>query len=253
VPQVGLHAGAGLLGSQAVIAGLAAPAPLKRAMIFGFMLGNLLPDFDLVASVMMWLHDQTLALSLHRGFTHSLFFCLLAASGFSAGAVIVGDREPRYFGFGVSLGVLTHLFADMLLWFSPVDVLWPLGFFGIPSEINLWEGWTTPPLLERLLTAAEFGAFALYYRWLWHLSVRYGTNPDLRPQLVRLESTCLVLWVAYSALAFDLNPSLFEGLIFVPIGVLFMPFCLYVTVRMRATIEAMATPALSAARARYSR
>lgn len=246
MPQVGIHASIGLLGSQFGLATLPIEAPLKRAMIFGFVTGNMIPDFDLVASVMMWLIDKEVALSLHRGFTHSLLAVLLLAGGFSMAAAILADRETQFFGIGMSLGVFAHFFADIFAWFSPVEVLWPLGFFGLPSTINLWEGWTTPPLMGRLLAAAEFLSWALYYRWLWILSIRFRTNLDFRPSLVRLEYACWLLWMVYSALAFDLQDRLFLVLHYIPLGVLFMPLCLYVTYRMRETVEGLASPLLAA-------
>lgn len=240
MPQVGFHGAIGILGSQTVLARLALRPALRRTLIFGFILGNIMPDFDLLATVMTWLIDKEIALSLHRGFTHSLFAALLVAGGFSAGAALLGEKKARLLGLGAALGIITHSVADIFAWFAGVDLLWPLGFYGLPSKINIWSNWITPPLVSRLLAAMEFLAWALYYRWLLALSLRYGTNRELQQPLQRLTAACFLCWAAYSILALYLEHGWFEALFLVPVGVVFMPLYLYVTCRARLTVEAMA-------------
>lgn len=246
--QVGVHAVIGLVGTQVILAGLPVERPLKRALAFGFVLGNILPDFDYLAAAMVYPHSHELAFSLHRGFTHSLLAALVTTVGMGLVSLITGIRAARYSGYGLGLGILVHIVTDVFIWFSPVDVLWPLGYYGFPSTINLWGWWSTPELLSRLLASAEYLAWALYCRRLWALTVQFQTNVGLQSALLRTEQFCLILWAVFSALAFDVGGDLFFAFYGLPMGIVFMPLFLYLTCLMQPTIEALATPAVASAR-----
>jgi len=85
----------------------------RKAMLFG-ALAQSVPDLDFIASFWLPITDNLLA---HRGFTHSLLFCILISLFF---AFITKRWQPQYsislfawFGFFCSQ-ICVHLFLDSL-------------------------------------------------------------------------------------------------------------------------------------------
>jgi membrane-bound metal-dependent hydrolase YbcI (DUF457 family) len=203
-------------------------------------LGNLVPDLDFIAVVAMYPQNQNLAMHLHRGFSHSLLAAIALVVGFYTAGLIMQDPYVRYFGYGLALGVVSHFTEDIFIWFSPVDIFWPASLFHIIPPVNLWWWWTTPPLVGRVLGAAEFAAFALYYDYLVRLAVGFGTNENEVPMVRRMATVCWVIFAVLVALSFDLPSKTHELVVFVPMGIIFMPAIFYITWRMQATIEMLA-------------
>jgi membrane-bound metal-dependent hydrolase YbcI (DUF457 family) len=237
--QVGLHAITGLAVGDYLVSGLVTQHTARRALLFGFVMGNIFPDLDYIAVAAVWPINPSLALGLHRGFSHSLLAAAALAIGFYAASILMNDTYVRWLGFGLALGVVAHLTEDMLIWFSPVDVFWPASLFGIIPSVNLWSWWNTPPLIGKLLGAAEFAAFAFYYDHLVRLAQSYRTNLDFVGVVRTMATSCWITWAILSVLALDLPGAAFSIWLYVPMGVLFMPGCLYLTWRMQETIQAL--------------
>lgn len=238
--QVGLHGLTALVVGEYVLSGMVEKPVAKRALVYGFALGNFLPDLDFLAVVAMYPQNHELAMHLHRGFSHSLLAVIALMTGFSAAAALMRDTYFRYLGIGLALGVVGHFTEDIFIWFAPVDVFWPASLFGYIPPIDLWWWWETPEVVGRLLGAAEFGAFALYYDYLVNLAVQYGTNQDMVPMVRRMATTCWLIFAVLTALAVDLPNKTFEMALYVPMGIVFMPAVFYTTWRMQATIEVLA-------------
>lgn len=239
--QVGLHAITGLVVGEHLLNAYVQDRAGRRALLFGFVVGNIVPDLDFLAVVGMFPVDQEMALHLHRGFTHSLLGSITMWVGFYLGSMMLRDSYMRYLGFGLSLGVVCHFLSDLLLWFSPVDIFWPASIFGLIPPVNLWFWYETPALLGRLMGAAEFIAFAVYYQYLARLARTFETDLEMIPSLERMIGICWIAWAVATGLAFELTDSQFIILSYVPMGVLFMPVAFYVTWRMQKTVEAVAT------------
>lgn len=242
--QVGLHALVGLVVGERLLNGYVRNQTGRRALLFGFVLGNIIPDLDFLAVVSMYPIDPAQAMDLHRGFSHSLLAAAALAFGFFVAAVWMSDPYIGYLGSGLSLGVAGHFLLDMFIWFSPVDIFWPLSVFGMIPPVNLWWWWSTPPLLARLLGAAEFAAFALYYDHLARLATAFDTDTDMTPVVQRMATMCWLAWALVTALAVDLPDTEFSIYLYIPMGIVFMPSCLYLTWRMQTTIEHLDGPAL---------
>lgn len=238
--QVGLHGLTSLVVGEYLLSHYVAKPAARRALMFGFAMGNLLPDLDFLAVVAMYPQDSALAMHLHRGFSHSLMAVTALIVGFYAAGALMRDTYVRHLGYGLALGVVAHFTEDIFVWFAPVDIFWPASLFGFIPPIDIWKWWTTPPLVGRLLGAAEFAAFALYYDYLVRLAVAYRTNEDVVPIARRMATACWIAWAILTALAVDLPNKTFEMALYVPMGIVFMPAVFYITWRMQATIEMLA-------------
>ena len=71
--------------------------------LFGCYIGTILPDIDHDSSFLgrfFWFNKS----GIHRKFTHSILFCILAG--------LIGWIFNLYFAIGVLLGSLLHLLGD---------------------------------------------------------------------------------------------------------------------------------------------
>lgn len=237
--QVGLHAITGLAVGEYVLSRRIRDATARRALLYGFVFGNIIPDLDFIAVAAMYPVNQTIAMHLHRGFSHSLLAAGALAVGFQWAALLMRDEDLRWMGYGLALGIASHFVEDIFIWFSPVDVFWPASIMGIIPPVNLWWWWTTPDMVGKLLGAAEFLAFALYYDYLVRLARSYETDWDFYPTVSTMSTACWILWAVVSALALDLPETTFSVWLYVPMDIVFMPACLYITWRMQDTIQAL--------------
>lgn len=236
--QVGLHGLTGLVAGTYLVGNFVHTPVARRAMLFGFTLGNLIPDLDFLAVISMYPRDQVLAMHLHRSFSHSLLAVVALTTGFYLLGALMRDSYVRYLGYGLALGVAAHITEDIFIWFSGVDIFWPASLYGIIPPVDLWTGWyETPPLIGRLLGAAEFGAFGVYYDYLGALARHYGTNESMWVSVRRMATTCWLTWAILTGLALEMSNPTFELYLHVPMGIIFMPACFYITWRMQATIE----------------
>lgn len=237
MPQPGLHA----------VFALAARGRIstQRVPALGVTLGSLIPDVDSypqAAAVLVGHMDPAQAeATYHRTLTHSLFFALALLAGFTLASHIFRRPRLRRFGYGLTIGMaLFHVAPDIFLWFDGVGLLWPLG------SVNLWEWVTLPGLVVNLLRAANFWAFALYFAYLASVGQRNGANSDYLPRLRWYLYIQVALGVVSTALAFALPFNTYNTLD----GVAFLfwayPNALWVTWRMRQTIEGAGPRALAA-------
>ncbi len=235
--QIGVHAILGLyLGAR-----LGMGRPWLRG---GLVLGSVLPDADLLPAAAAYIVDQREFYLLRQPFTHSIAAALLPLV---VCALIGRSRGPNYIhlGLGLSLGVLLHSVTDVFLWYTPVDVLWPLSVLGFPT-VDLWRGARPSQLVANLLGAGEAVAFLVYYLCLYSEAHGRGLNRDFMASLRLLIVVHAVLSGLFATLAFFLSSSSFLLAVYSPFILLFGPVSIYATVRLWPTIEARtATPQLA--------
>lgn len=219
------------MAGPALARSLALRATARRSFVVGFVLGNLIPDADWVPLVMVYLVDPELAMTMHRGFTHSLLAAGLPALGCSVVAWITRDHGVRGLGWGLALGMLGHAFLDLLLWFDGVDLLWPLGYFGYHSFINLWGSFRTPPVIGRLLSACEYLSYSVFYTYLEHMARETERSLRLIPALQRLRGVMNWLTGVFLLLALLLEKMPFNLLLYGFWALAAFPAALYMTVR----------------------
>lgn len=128
----------------AFIINLTAPRKGRKEslLLFGVLvLAALVPDFDYFP--VLW-GDFTLANLNHQGFTHSVFFALLASVALAYVASWLGCGKPaRLFPFVFSAS-LSHLLLDYLTFDGrdPVGImlLWPFSDARFNSPVSVFGG-----------------------------------------------------------------------------------------------------------------
>lgn len=245
--QLGFHGAVGALVASAASSGKPVTRG-RRAMVFGYVLGNILPDTDFFLLGPLYLVSSELGLSMHRTWSHSVLALLVGLlSTFIVSGMVKGDKKEtaRGMGLGIVLGMATHIALDILIWFSSVDLLWPLGAWGIGSKVDLWAGMREgiPGVVNSILGAADYLAFAVYFVYLKALSRRYGTDQSFLPRLTFFTNLQWVLFVVYMALAFVVLRGLFDIIHYAMFILVMLPIALYVTFKMRTTIESIGTQA----------
>jgi len=138
-------------------------------MEWGLLLfGAILPDADLLV-------DWTLGTLIHRGFTHSIFFSILA------GIIVYGLAralkskykifKPTAYGIAIAFGILTHVISDMMFGIPGIQVFWPstIGywFFGMaPYPPHTFMSLNHAKLLIHAIIDMGLGTAWLGYFWI---------------------------------------------------------------------------------------
>jgi membrane-bound metal-dependent hydrolase YbcI (DUF457 family) len=232
--QTGLHGIVGAYVSRAVVRGRKDAASGSAA--FGFVLGSILPDADFFAVVAVFPFNPHLAANyIHRTFSHSL---IVITAIMLIGLLATRRAKSRALVLGLGAGMLAHVMLDILIWFSGVDLLWPLGFFGLPSKVNLWS-WVRLTALEGdLLAAADYAFLALFLGYLSVQAKRLGTDQSYLPVLSRLTWILVTVAAAFVVLAVVLPEGLYQVAHYGLFTLVFLPAVLYSVFRMRNTISA---------------
>lgn len=235
--QSGLHALAGAYIARAwvktedSISGRAKAGGLK----LGVVLGALLPDVDFFLLGPLYLFNTTLAVTMHRSFTHSLLFTLVIVGVVWLMAHARRSDHLKSLAWGLGVGILSHMVLDVAMWFGGIQWLWPLGYVGVPQELNLWRWLTVPREVSNLLGALDYLCFGLYYVYLGRAARRLATDQAFLGRLGWFTRLQWVLTVVFIGLAFVLG-GWFDVAHYALFIVFFFPLSLYVTVKMRATI-----------------
>lgn len=226
--QAGIHGYIGLIVAQRM--------PNPRRFRLGFILGSVLPDADILLAGPAGLVGLS-ADDFHRTFSHSVF----TAAGVAAAFFLIGRLRKSHdwtrMGLGLSLGMMAHMFVDLLLWFRGLQIFWPL-----PWQASIWHGMhELPDWWIRFELSGEFACFAVFFAVLGSLARRRQTNVDYLSSLWRwtiVESTLFAAFVALALLPCA-TLSVFQicwWLIYIPsLGIM-----IYVIVRMRGTIDSAA-------------
>ena len=135
-------------------------------------------------------------------------------------------------GKGIALGMLTHCVIDTFIWFSKIDILWPLPI----NSINLWHSWIIPNKLYNILLMMEFFCFRWY---AWFLITRHLANPGRRFWFIKylnvwksIETYLVLLFIIFIIW----TPSSFHALF----AIFYIPsliMALYSTYISRDTLE----------------
>jgi membrane-bound metal-dependent hydrolase YbcI (DUF457 family) len=209
----------------------------QRWFALGLVFGALVPDLDgypqAVATLAGNMDAHQAEAIFHRTLTHSLFFALFVGIAFYLVSLVRGGQDLRMFGLGATVGIaVLHIFVDIFVWFDGVGILWPLW------SINLWEGISLPDSVGNLLRAANFFAFAAFFAYLAMLARRARVDLDYLPRLQIYLYAQLGLGVIFTVLAFVLSASIYNLADGAVLLLLAYPNALWVTWRMKETIEA---------------
>lgn len=136
----------------------------NKAPLWGAAFG-VVPDLDILASPFI---SEVQALAVHRGITHSLFFCVIAAPVF-------GWLLQRYYQNGKStwrdwsllvfLVLLTHVFIDVCTSYG-TQILQPFSNYSFSlNSIFIIDPFFTIPLMAGVLAALFFNRTSARRRW----------------------------------------------------------------------------------------
>jgi membrane-bound metal-dependent hydrolase YbcI (DUF457 family) len=162
MPQNGIHAIAGIAARRWM--------PIKEWLLFGLVLGNMLPDLDNLAVAYATLTKADTH-GLHRTFTHSIFTVAALLILFYIIAVLTKNPKWWNFGLGLGIGIVMHILLDLVAWFNGVELFWPIRY-----ELNFWSWFTTPAWLKIFMDTGEFLAFGLFFSLLGSLAHRNKTD-----------------------------------------------------------------------------
>lgn len=163
MPQMGLHMLVGVIFGKRFCRS-------SRSQCAGFLVGSIVPDLDFVPLILLRFVDRELALSCHRHLTHSAAFALSCGLLLLLVGRLTRTRTFLLFAVGLTLGMLVHSLLDLLMWFSPVDLLWPFA-----ETVNLYGTWCAPPFLWNTVMAGEPLAYALFMSFaLWAFDLRFA-------------------------------------------------------------------------------
>ena len=223
--------------AQAGIHGLVGMAvrkwtPNKEWLMLGIVFGSMLPDMDALAVAYATLSGID-SHGLHRTFSHSIFFALGLALVFYAISALAKRPRIGNLGLGLGIGVLLHALLDLVIWFRGVELFWPLG-----GEINFWGGYTMPDWwYNKFESAVEFLLIAVFFLLLASLARKHGTDQDF------LKKLNVWTWIQAALFAiFLVLVYIWDGyfIVYGALYILSLGLALWVTVRMRKTVEAAA-------------
>lgn len=229
MPHPGLH-GVLALAARKVFS-------TKHWFALGLVFGSMIPDADgypQAFAIMVQGMDPHLAEeTFHRTFTHTLFFSIAIALIFLLIYAFKRNQSLLNFGLGMATGLaVLHSLVDILGFFDGVGLLWPVW------SIDLYENIQLADQQLQMLRSANFLAFVLYFWYLLSIAQKTNTNTSYLPRLKNYVILQAALFVVFFALTFILPFKIYntvDGAVFLFLA---FPNALWVTWKMRETIEA---------------
>ncbi|MBI2572643.1 metal-dependent hydrolase [Candidatus Woesearchaeota archaeon] len=121
------------------IAEKARKIPFSHYAWFFIIFGALLPDADFILE---WVFNY----DVHRTFTHSLFFVIVAPLCIYLFFKIVKHKEARIFALALGLGITSHLLLDVVS-DKGIPFLWPSEYH-ISTYNGIYLAQPTPSFLD---------------------------------------------------------------------------------------------------------
>lgn len=221
--------------AQAGMHGMVGMAVKKMAgkvewLLLGAMLGSFVPDMDNVGVAVATLTGASTE-GIHRTATHSVFFVVAVVAVFYFIGIWKKDARWNNLGLGLGLGILLHNLLDVLIWFNGVELFWPLG-----SEINFWANITPPDWWMKFMDPAEFLFFGLYLWALGSWARKAGTDGEFMGKHRVWMWLEFALFVIFTPLVYIMTKGFLT--IFGALYLFSLFMTLFVTIRMRKTVEA---------------
>lgn len=200
----------------------------KQGLLLGIILGNLVPDLDNLAVANAILTGGSTQ-GLHRTFTHSFFTAAAVILILYILRFLFNQPEIGNLGLGLGIGMVMHILLDLLIWFSGVQLLWPL-----PTWVNLWENVTAPDWWTKLMLPVEFLFMAAYLLLLIRWGKQTDSDRDYLPVVWIILYVLLGLFAVFTVLVYVMDSGFMT-----PYGALYLlalGFVIGVTIRMRRTL-----------------
>jgi len=222
--QAGIHAIVGTLTRKWM--------PKKEWLLLGVVLGNLFPDLDNLAVAYATL-TRADSHGLHRTFTHSLFTISAVLILFYLIASLTKNQKWNNFGIGFGIGILMHILLDLVLWFSGVELVWPIRY-----ELNFWSWFTMPEWLKIILDTGEFLALGVYFLLLSSLARRQSTDPERQGSSKTWAYIEFSLFILFTVLFFGIGAKGLPYTIYGALYLLSLIIATVISIQMRKTVEA---------------
>lgn len=136
----------------------------NKAPMWGAVFG-VVPDLDILASPFL---SEVQALAIHRGITHSFFFCLIAAPLFGLLLHRYSQNKKvawRDWSLLIFLVLLTHVLIDVCTSYG-TQVLQPFSNYSLSlNSVFIIDPFYTLPLMAGILTALFLGRTSKRRRW----------------------------------------------------------------------------------------
>lgn len=203
--------------------------PEKKLLLLGIVLGNLFPDTDNFAVAVATLTGGS-TVGLHRTFTHSLITVAVLIAVFYLAGWIAKKPHWGYLGVGLGIGIVMHIFIDLIIWFNGIELLWPL-----PSWVNFWENVTVPEWWKDLMMPLEFLFFALYFLLLANLVRKQNTDSNHLKKLRIHTLIQVVFLVVFTALLYTLSEGFMT--VYGAVYLLSLVIAFVLSIQMRETLE----------------
>jgi hypothetical protein len=136
----------------------------------------------------------------------------------------------QYLGAGLAIGMVLHICLDILLSFEGVSFLWPVQW-----TLNLWQWFTPPGWLEKILLTSEFLLMAIFFISLQVTARRQNTDPEYMRTLRTWIAGFFGWFVFFTVLAFIMQQGFltFYNLFYL----LSLGLAVGVVIRMHKTVE----------------
>ncbi|MFX1284108.1 MAG: metal-dependent hydrolase [Promethearchaeota archaeon] len=160
--------------------------PKHKYIRIGVAAGSVIPDLDLLGSVLIFLltRDKELSIGFHRSVTHSLLVIFMVfVIGYIAN-LRFESAHTTYFSFiiGLIAGMVIHISLDMF-YFDGVTLFWPFQPIGERTKLIPFTYEDLSPAynsLEAKIIGTLDGHFELiYYLAFVYLANKYQTNQEL--------------------------------------------------------------------------
>jgi len=209
----------------------------KHWFALGLVFGSMIPDADgypqAFAIMAQGVDPHVAEETFHRTFTHTLFFPLTIALIFLLIHLFKRDQNLLNFGLGMATGsAILHSLVDILGFFDGVGLLWPIWSINLYSNVHLTDQQV------QMLRSVNFLAFTFYFWYLHSIAKKKNSNTEYTPHLRNYMFAQGVLFMVFFALTFILpfkTYNTIDGAIFLFLA---FPNVLWVTWKMRETIEA---------------
>jgi len=138
---------------------LASKTPQKKWFLFAFILGSMIPDLDIIITLIYSFFSsiENSILLTHRTFSHSIFTYIFIYLLFLIIYEITKNKKYLFLGNGLIFGFCIHLILDIFFWFDSVHLFWPLPI----EKLNIWR-LSVNDNIQKIILLSEFLFFRLF-------------------------------------------------------------------------------------------
>ena len=150
----------------------------KKFLLPSILIGSIIPDMDIVLApfLLIFFTFKDIEILFLKTFSHNIFFALFIYLIIN----IINELKKnnlQYTASGITLGILIHLFLDVLVSLDPINIFWPLPI----KSIDIWHNTIIPNNFTQLIMLLEFILFG-WYAWL--LIKKHLNNPSSNSWIV---------------------------------------------------------------------